>query len=302
MNIELCKEQHSCCWTGFPAVIGYNPTLQEWRRLPLTFANEEFKIRYLVTSGGGLLCFYGKAGRLSAAVMVCNPLTKAWKVLPPIPRKPVVIDVNLVKLLIPDEETKSYKIFLADLHEDCVVAQVYESLSNQWTTYSAPARYQLLAQGVFVNGSVHFMASKWVGDDNSCHMHKAGMSFDFENKTFSTFEAPLTGPTQMVEIHGCFYIVLIGSPTDGNNCATILIKRDESGEWADVTKIPAERRILIQASNCLGSGDFLYFTERNGTPVISYDLVQRTWMSIRATDQKCEKHGHTVYHPSFLPV
>ncbi|KAJ7568925.1 hypothetical protein O6H91_01G053300 [Diphasiastrum complanatum] len=151
-------------------LLGYNPTLEQWRCLPLTSLSRGFKIRCLVASAGGLVCLYGKDVRTrSDGLIVCNPITEASRLLPPMPRNPfTAAGFFFVKVMAFDERSKSYKLFLADMGGDgdgpgCVVAQLYDSVTDRWSVVGdGPTGFMMLSQGVFVNGVIYFMGTRWV--------------------------------------------------------------------------------------------------------------------------------------------
>ncbi|CAM6012856.1 unnamed protein product [Sphagnum balticum] len=307
----------------FSQVMAYNPTRMEWRSLCLAFLEPIFKSQRLVATGGGLLCFYGTVNdgaeeedssadnKKMSRLLVCNPITKSWGILPHL-EEALSLDDAKAKVLAFDETSKSFKLFLADVqHGDndsgVIFAHVYNSATHSWTTTSTAMeqRYTITddnEDGVLVNGSVHWTTSRmWrVGDRQG---HTAGMSFDIQSlnsKTFANFHipygghfrffhgAPPGGVPKLLELQGQLSIVVHDRLLANSQ---LVFQQDTKGEWEVIKILPPDSSLTTTGSaatvsryRCLGQGEFLFFTgavsDDDGSSLISYNLLETAWRSI----------------------
>jgi hypothetical protein len=126
-----------------------------------------------VLSGGGLLYLRGWVVGIKrllatglASFLVCNPITRSWRI---IPEPPLGIRLGIiynVKVLAFDKACKGFKIFLAHCggvifqnplgNGRVVVAGIYDSVGNSWTTVSGNTFYDQIAGGFYCNGCICF--------------------------------------------------------------------------------------------------------------------------------------------------
>ncbi|KAJ7515681.1 hypothetical protein O6H91_22G023300 [Diphasiastrum complanatum] len=120
----------------------YIPSFRKWVHLDLNHAllPAGSHVRGLVAAGG-LLCVYSYNFNLyTRSFVVCNPLTKARKLLPLLPMSSAVTTWTMIV----DNTSKAYKVIVLNMSTPAVL-QVYDSESCQWiqTTLSqgtAPAQ------------------------------------------------------------------------------------------------------------------------------------------------------------------
>ncbi|KAJ7555825.1 hypothetical protein O6H91_05G056400 [Diphasiastrum complanatum] len=109
----------------------YDPALGKWGKQTLSFLPPGISAS-LVSVSGGLLCF--KASKSdSACYLVCNPITKAYKELPPPLRYRSTFRSPSLQIMLVDEASNSHKIILAGYSTGRDSAtEVYDSLTNSW--------------------------------------------------------------------------------------------------------------------------------------------------------------------------
>lgn len=95
----------------------FDPILNKWHHIPFPSLpqNETF---FPAAAAGGLVCFGCYADGWKTFV-VCNPLTKAWRELPPMLNPP--FRLYTVGMVV-DRDTKSYKVLVAgncEIYEVC---------------------------------------------------------------------------------------------------------------------------------------------------------------------------------------
>lgn len=128
-----CRE--NCC--------AYDPKSNIWRTIPLTFI--PIYMRFPLIAVGGLLFIKGAPvdSGSSSLLAVCNPITRAWRVLPPMIRG----RLNSLIGVFEDTTAKSFKVVIAGGTSECggdyeCTTEVYDSISNSWCiTGSVPREY-----------------------------------------------------------------------------------------------------------------------------------------------------------------
>lgn len=91
-----------------------------------------FSDLYITSVGGGLLCFVGYKGSSKREVFVgvCNPSTRAWRLLPRWAES-ASFDLPVFVAMVVDNFTRSYRVVLVDC--DRRSTRVYRSSTQLWT-------------------------------------------------------------------------------------------------------------------------------------------------------------------------
>ncbi|KAJ7519857.1 hypothetical protein O6H91_20G058500 [Diphasiastrum complanatum] len=102
------------------------PSSNRWHRLPLNFLPFPSENIKGVTGGGGLLLVWSALN--SAEMVVTNPVTRAWKILPTFHRSS---SRPSLAALVVNKSKATYKIVAA--FDSDTSTYVYESSTNVWT-------------------------------------------------------------------------------------------------------------------------------------------------------------------------
>lgn len=94
----------------------------------ITFLPAPPEVYHTVSSAGGLLWL--QQGEVDSNThIVCNPLTKKWKQLPPCPA-PMVKSSRILELMVIDENSQSYKAYIISGDYVCD----YTSAGEKWSS------------------------------------------------------------------------------------------------------------------------------------------------------------------------
>lgn len=102
------------CIKDYQAIAAYNPARKAWREIVLWKQSPAFQIHCLRATGGGLLCFKGNRGERRSddvreiRLLVCNPFTKRWRILPALP--PGIRTSGCVNVIVLENEPNQFKV------------------------------------------------------------------------------------------------------------------------------------------------------------------------------------------------
>jgi hypothetical protein len=296
------------CVKRFQAVMAYNPALHEWRELSLHCPN--FQIHSLRAAGFGLLCFKGNLGRKKGDVrlLVCNPITKRWRILPCLP--PGIRTSGCVNVIVLDHEPNQFKILFTQILRGShlnrlLVATLYDSASDSWSTHSLDTTLESIYRSVYVNGSIHCIASERVHlEPGSPKSRKQGVSFDLQRKVFSKFEAPLATESakKFMELNGELSLVTFSTvPTFASSIQQVDV---QTGTWVGVHTLPSGITLGVEGHVPLGQGWYLYFSDpqRQSHSLVCYNLLNQQWFSIDESFSDLRSEGYKLYHPALCSV
>ncbi len=325
-----------------------NPVTGEWRRFSLSFLAPVFESRSFVASGGGLLCLRGIVAQKDDTIsstggsepvsdvkfLLCNPLTKSWRLLPD---PPCGTDWDYsVKVLAFDETSNSFKIVLANVvvdvsecfnskteisiecderREKQLLAQIYDSDTDAWTTVSDTIYDESICQGVAVGGSIHFKAYSTFHTWNQPRprLVMEGVSMDLQTKSFAKFPLPAAFDITMLfegfpsesvdemtvmDFQGC---LSIADPVNAR-----VLKMNEKGAWTRAMKLPFKQN-KDWRKMCLGNGDFLFFPCKENFGLICYNASKKSWIRVDGANIRESKKGwvwqnFSLFHPSLHQV
>ena len=303
------------CIKKFQAVMAYNPARHEWRELMLWTKCPNFQLHSLRAAGFGLLCFKGNLGRKKKddgdiRLFVCNPVTKRWRILPPLP--PGTRTSGCVNVIVLDHEPNQFKILFTQVHryrdsQRRLVATLYESAADGWTTYCEDTTLESIYRSVYVRGAMHYIGSERVHQEaGSPKSRKQGVSFDVQRKMFSKFEAPLAGEAagakKFMELQGELSLVTFSTvPTFTSSVQQV---DERTGTWAEVHVLPPGTSLGVDGHVPLGQGSFLFFADphRQSSSVVCYNLLTRQWFGIDDGFSDLRSEGFKLFHPSLCSV
>nr|XP_024375479.1 F-box/kelch-repeat protein At5g15710-like isoform X1 [Physcomitrium patens]PNR54599.1 hypothetical protein PHYPA_008276 [Physcomitrium patens] len=300
------------CVKRFQAIVAYNPARREWREVFIWKKSPNFYIHSLRAAGGGLLCFEGNVGRKredgDIRLLICNPISKLWRILPPLPSG--IKTSGCVNLVVLENEPNQFKILFTQIHQlhgqRRLVGTLFDSLTDSWTTHSEDTTLESIYRSVYVNGSMHYIGSERVHEDGTLISRRQGVSFDLLRKVFSRFEAPLAsvsvGAKKFMELHDKLSLVTFSTvPTFSPSVQQF---DDQTGTWVEVHVLPPGTTLGVQGHVPLGQGSYLYFADprRSSFNVICYDLLNRERFDVDEAFLDLRSEGYKLYHPSLCSV
>lgn len=254
----------------------YNPSLDCWHHIPLLVAAAPGQISFHVAAAGGLLCYYAAE---CDSVVVCNPLTRCWRKLPPTLRIQFFQPVGMVV----ERETKAYKVVVAGIwatYGACYpTAEVFDSVSNTWKiTGNTPPNFPLHPPGILCNGVLYWR----------CHEPHGLTTYDMQEEIWSQIQAPLPHSFEsygLVECQGKIYMIGRLDEDNATKSICILELQRASLAWREMDRMPSAllEDFLKDAANdayfrCIGHSDLVLLSMcGRDMPQLLYDVSKKLW-------------------------
>eukprot|EP00249_Psilotum_nudum_P007235 c20415_g1_i2 orf=36-1406(-) len=147
------SQQRKECDQGRQQLVGLSRW--HWHRLDLDFVPLLTCVEHLSSSGGLLLLSLSPS-----ELLVINPLTKAWRVLPPL-----LSHISWVAL-VADPGSTSYKVVAACHKVIVFTSYVYDSTSGSWRTPESvlpvPFGFEAAAPPTLCNGILHSLGTSTI--------------------------------------------------------------------------------------------------------------------------------------------
>ncbi|KAL2649467.1 hypothetical protein R1flu_017595 [Riccia fluitans] len=248
----------------------YDPTLNKWHHLPLPSLPSD-EVFFPAAAAGGLVCLgcYDDGWK---RFVVCNPLTRKWRELPPMLNPP--FRLYTVGMVV-DKESKTFKVLVAGT---CEIYEIYDSSINCWKkTCILPPGFYRWHHSILCNG---FLYSRRFQFDGL-------VAYDIRGGVWSQIQAPMPHAFDyhvLVECQGKLYTVggLVKNEMTRKIC--ILELQTSRLEWVEVDCMPSmlcEEFLKDGASfSCTGYSDLvlIYVTEGlKDRMVVLYQLSTRSW-------------------------
>lgn len=124
----------------------YDREQNDWSVIDFSFLRAAFAavgVRYykIQAAEGSLLAVWSaSSSEKKKAVVICNPVAKTWRYLPPMA---IHTDIRMVVHMAVDKKTSGLRIFVFGFENRTTsepLFQIYDSLSNSWSLYSYPSR------------------------------------------------------------------------------------------------------------------------------------------------------------------
>ncbi|MCO5602113.1 hypothetical protein L7F22_056241 [Adiantum nelumboides] len=277
-----CRE--NCC--------AYDPNLNVWHTIPLTFIPSY--MRFPLVAAGGLLFIKGmppdstnQGTGSSSRLAVCNPITRTWRVLPPMIRG----RVNSLIGVFEHSDAVNFTVVIAGGTSVCggdyeCTTEVYDSLSNSWcVTGVVPREYTVkitvwTSKTVYCRGMLYCLTSARPYNI---------MAYDMKSGLWEEVKIP------QPEVLFCSFLVqrrdrllLVGGARceEARQRVHIWELQDDGKSysskkyWVEIERIPLylfQRFCKGKADfdlKCAGSGDMLYFFKDSHTDILLCDLSQ----------------------------
>ncbi|KAJ7527282.1 hypothetical protein O6H91_16G046500 [Diphasiastrum complanatum] len=253
----------------------FDESSRKWHRLALSFL--PCKVTDAIATAAGLLCFGTED---PAILIVCNPLTKNWKVLPPMRCEG---SRGVIGLMV-DRKMNTYSIIAARhfSHEYDMKTEVYDSRQNNWkVTGDLPPKTLLRRDTVYWNGVLYLLTAEPF----------TLLAYDFAKGTWSKVPASLPGSLTFSSLIVSHNVLFLAGGIGRNGISKfICIWRLEVArmEWKEVHRMPdmiCKRFLALCYHNyehisCVGQADLIYISCYTWPEAVVYRASQRSWRSV----------------------
>ncbi|XP_002984239.2 F-box/kelch-repeat protein At5g15710 [Selaginella moellendorffii] len=140
----------------------YYPSGNKWLNIPIGFLPSQVSVP--AASSKGLMCFIATQYTDGYSVLlVCNPLTRCWKALPPMTtrRYPFVV------ALVTDRKLSAYKVIVAgdyNSFDNRRTTEVYDSVTSTWKQSGPLPREEEITKNIVACNGYLFCLSRGPGN------------------------------------------------------------------------------------------------------------------------------------------
>lgn len=268
----------------------YIPSSNKWLKISLSFLPCNLKEPVLVTGGGGLLCFVCNKSESDSVIVVCNPVTKSWRELPPLDvedPEDFMWYLAMVSIIV-DEHSNSYKVIL-------VSQTSLEPYNASWRTlvYSSLTKDWSRPQSHYLGADVHNdTCSIWTPVECNGVLYENFVTeyvwmYDIARGTWRFVELPTPSDHAeekgLVEIHGHLFRIL---QTEYGDVKSIQIWELNPNDLKclSVEFMPAglaatflDVSFTVLGIHTTARNDALCFLSLKGQSALLYDLTRRSW-------------------------
>ncbi|EFJ31846.1 hypothetical protein SELMODRAFT_87170 [Selaginella moellendorffii] len=250
----------------------FSPAASRWYKLPLAFLPPNAGLP--VATARGLLCFtnhfQGYNNDEYTALFVCNPLTKAWRELPPMlfHHRPTLVT------MVADAATKSYKLVVAGRW----TTEVYSSATNSWKRSACLPRGEEISRNVALcNGVLYCLTPRWY----NCSL----LAFSIQHETWIKIKTGrLPGYCQFRNLVECSGQVAIVGKCVRHQVFTICVwfLDQRSLKWREVGRMPkvmAEYFLVMPSESfyCSGIRNLVFLTRDTSHDGVLFDISTKSW-------------------------
>ncbi|GLJ15730.1 hypothetical protein SUGI_0258880 [Cryptomeria japonica] len=260
----------------------YDPNVNRWYRIPLTFLPWQVKG---LASAGGLLCCRGEIDGF-LCIVVCNPITKDWTVLPPMIKRRLVPFMAIQVLA--DQTEKGFKVIVAgdDVQPDGhtvkdLSCEVFDSRTDLWSLSGPiPPNTDLELGSATCNGNLYLLSYNPPG----------AFSFNLQEGVWTKLQAPmprnLTMPV-LVECSGRLFMV--GRVVKRNPIGSVRVWElsENAMAWKEFIRMKDEvfKELYTDKGGelyftAVGHGNFIYFSIYQSTQMLAVDIRSRLWFCL----------------------
>lgn len=257
----------------------FNPDADSWCKLPLEALSLPSSARGIrvVAAAGGLLCV-----RQGERMIVCNPLSKAWRELPP---RQNTWKFPIVGMVMDTDSDQEYKVVMAGSTTNSsstgkshgLVTEVYSSRTKTWklAVEAHPVQHLYQTTAVHCNG-VLFSA----GFDSI-------LAYDLAHERWREMKGPTMQDAQLMlpqicECNGCLLVVEVASEHWVMTRVSIWTLQQPANRWIILASMPQqilEEVISISGTRLFtyyGHGDLVCFTIARRR-VLVFSVSRRRW-------------------------
>lgn len=280
------NSQSPRCWI-------FSVPLKSWFKIPFSFLPHWTS--WLVGSSGGLVCLSGLDG-LTFKIVMCNPLTQDWRILP-------LMHYNNQRqlLMIADRKDKSFKVIAAsDINGDRTLpTEVYDSKTNTWSL-----------RGVMP--AVNLCSSKMAFCDSRLYLETLSplglMVYQLEKGSWE--HIPAKFPRSLLDD----YLVagtqkrlfLVGRMGLYSTFQNIKIWELDHAKtlWIEVGRMPHKYfrtllKLSVERFECFGQDNLICFTSWNQGKGLLFDVDKKVWSWIYGCALQSCNSQVCFYEPRF---
>lgn len=256
----------------------YDPFSKTWFKISFAFLPPRFTV---AASSGGLLCWVPEEAGCKTMI-ICNPLTENFMLLPPTMKERFVPSVGLVM----DRATKSYKIVVAgdDLISPFAVknltTEVFDSTCPYWRMSGPLPRLCSLESGkmTYTDGFLYCMN----------YSPFSVLAYDISQGVWSKIQAPMRRflkTPNLVECRGRLVLVAAVQKSKLNVPKSIRmwgLQQSKNG-WVELERMPQDlyeefmRVSEEEAFTCIGHGNIILITMSKSPEMLMYDFYEKIW-------------------------
>lgn len=262
----------------------YDSFMNKWRTLSISFLPINRISDVTAVACGGLLCFRTD---FSGPLVVCNPITKMWKELPPLDyyyrRCPIA--------MVTEPNSNSFKVLIAGTDGDIFSTHtfLYDSLANCWKrTANLPFKRELRSEAPYCDGVFYFTTSEPI----------AILAYNVKQDAWTELAAPLPQSLTFARlvIRQDLIFLMVGLGVHGITRSLCVLQLQKNNlEWREVQRMPETmcKRFLLMCYHtyelicCIGHADYICLFCSTAPEVLVYKIPRRTW--------------HWLPHCPFLP-
>jgi hypothetical protein len=286
---------------------GYCKSSKKWQKLP-PLSLPCLAGKKVWSGAGGLLCFYNRdnMGRL----IVCNPVTKKWRELPPMNHKwrwPCVTH------MIADQSTKAYKIIMAGNEAYARISstyqshgtEVYDSVLDSWQLSGGLPKDLFLdtQDAALHNGLLYCTAQRTCTQtSDALSAHDALIAYDVQSGVWTevTSQLPDSSAYQTPLLCGG-QMVMVVAPLDNDGAEGRFYVLDMTTKnWNLLTIMPKSlHKKLGFWGVCVAHGNQIFVVADTSMLVVVYDMGDGTWREL--SSHQADSTFHFITPTIFSP-
>ncbi|KAJ7531409.1 hypothetical protein O6H91_14G042500 [Diphasiastrum complanatum] len=254
----------------------FNPATNNWANIPVSFLPSQVSVP--AASSRGLLCFMAAHYVDGYSVLlVCNPLTKWWRALPPMScrRYPFVVGMAV------DARRKSYKVVVAGDYNSYAnrrSTEVYDSATGIWKTCGSLPHEEEITKTMVACNAHFFCLSRGPGSGGL-------LAYSLQQEAWMKVR---TGRMPGYSKHRHLVaskgrILIVGKALRHQVLGLYIWALDASTtKWREVGQMPqpiAEQffRTPSECFYCASHGDFIFVSKFFCDQGLAYHLPYNTW-------------------------
>lgn len=266
--------------------------LKTWYKIPFTFLPNW--VFWLVGSSGGLVCFSGLHG-MDFKILVCNPLTQSWRVLPR-----MHCNQQRQLIMVVDRVNRSFKVIAAsDMYGDkALPIEVYDSKRNAWSLHQIMPSVICSSKMALCDSSLYLETLSPLG----LMMYRIDTSY-WEHIPAKFPRSLLDGYLVAGAQKQLFLVGRIGLYSTFQSMRIWQLDHSKIA-WVEVSKMPPKYfRALLGLSaerfECFGQDNLICFTSWNQGKSLLYDVDKKVWSWIAGCARPSYNSQVCFYEPRF---
>ncbi|CAI8591982.1 unnamed protein product [Vicia faba] len=282
-----------CKSSLIPQCSVYSLPLKAWYRMSFTFL-PHWAI-WLVGSSGGLVCFSGCEGSVFC-ILVCNPLTQTWRILPS-----MHFNQQRQLIMVVDRSDRSFKVIATnDICSDkSLPTEIYDSKEDRWSVHQTmPASNLCSSKMAYCDSRLYLETLSPLG----LMMYRLDInSWEHIPARFprSLLDGYLVAGTQK-------RLFLVGRIGLYSTLQSIKIWELDHAKilWVEISRMPPKNfrsllRLSAERFECFGLDNLICFTSYNQGKGLLFDVDKKIWSWIGGSAFQSYNNQACFYEPRF---